>query len=202
MHECMLIFMYVCIFMCACMCLCVLYALKKIASSKSIVSAYVRMRMDEYACMYAYLHVCMHMHACERCGVHSKNLQALAHSHARKNKTQAHLLQTVSTAVSLGLLFVLSMRSFLSFVRTDPIGFPRLPHVAAVRTVFALARGRSGTSLLGNDRSGYILARNGSLCHFLGLWNDAHFLRGFEMKTRDKSRASCKQKTAEFDRSR
>ena len=157
--------------------------------------------------MYAYAY------ACERFGVHSKNLQVRAHSHARKNKMQAHLLQTVSTAVTLGLLVVLSMRSFM-FVRidTDPIGFPRLIGIRlmslfsrAARTVFALARGRSGTSLLGNDGSGYILACSGSLCHFLGLWNEhiiSPFLRGFEMKTRDQSRDSCKQKTAEFDRSR
>ena len=43
------------------------------------------------------------------------------------------------------------------------------------------------------------------LCHVLGLWSDAHhrpILRDSKMKARDKSRASCKQKTAASDRSR
>ena len=135
------------------------------------------MIMDEYVCMYAYLHVCMHMHACERCGVHSKNLQAYAHSHARKNATKAYLLQTASRAVSLGLLIVLSKRSDLSLVRSDRSdrisegAWIRLilPFSQAGRIVFALARGRSGTSHFGNDGSSYASARSCSLYHFLGL---------------------------------
>ena len=144
-----------------------------------------------FSCMYAYAY------ACERCGVHSKNLQVSAHSHNSKNKMQAHLLQAVSRAVSLGLLIVLSMRSFLSFMRinrsdrTSEAAWIRLMSLfsRAVRTVFALARGRSGTSLLGNDGWGYALARCGSLCYFLCLWSDAHHKLAIrKMKTMDTSR--------------
>jgi hypothetical protein len=79
------------------------------------------MQADEYACMYADLHVCMHMHACmqEMWGAVEKNCKPMPTLTPGKITLKAHLLQTVSRAVSLGSLIVLSMRSFLSFVRSD-----------------------------------------------------------------------------------
>jgi hypothetical protein len=61
----------------------------------------------------------------------------------------------------------------------------------AARTVLALARGRSGVSLLGYDGKSYALARSGSVCYLLGLWIDAHhelfFMTIRKIKARDKS---------------
>jgi hypothetical protein len=61
----------------------------------------------------------------------------------------------------------------------------------AARTVFALTRGRSGVSLLGNDGSGYASARGSSVCYLLGLWIDAHhelfFMTIRKIKARNKS---------------
>ena len=87
---------------------------------------------------------------------------------------QAHLLQTVSTAVALGLLLCFSCVLLCLCGSTDPIGFLRLigirlmslqpscPHRFRPQT-----RGRSGALLLGNDVSGYGLARSGSFATFL-----------------------------------
>jgi hypothetical protein len=63
----------------------------------------------------------------------------------------------------------------------------------AARTVFALTRGRSGASLLGNDGRGYSSALSGYLCYLLGLWSGEHHELFFQycdskIKVYDKSK--------------
>ena len=134
-----------------------------------------------HACMLICMYVCICMHACKRCGVQSKKLQAHAHSHARKNYIEsspaANCLQSrfpglADCALHAFFFVVCAERP----IRSDFRGCLMLLFSRAARTVFALARGRSGALMLGNDGSSYASARSGSLCHFLDLWmwSDAH----------------------------
>ena len=71
-----------------------------------------------HACMLICMYVCICMHARD-VGCSRKNCKPMPTLTPGKITLKAHLLQTVSRAVSLGSLIVLSMRSFLSFVRSD-----------------------------------------------------------------------------------
>jgi hypothetical protein len=84
------------------------------------INASVEAHKYEYACMYAYSHV-WRAYSCmrENVGCIQTICKPMPTLTPGKITLKAHLLQTVSRAVSLGSLIVLSMRSFLSFVRSD-----------------------------------------------------------------------------------
>ena len=126
MHVRACMYEYACLYSCVCVrvrvctCVCAIGSKKNYSMQKiNTLCIYVH-EMDEYACMYAYLHV-WRAYSCmrENVGCIQTICKPMPTLTPGKITLKAHLLQTVSRAVSLGSLIVLSMRSFLSFVRSD-----------------------------------------------------------------------------------